>query len=170
MTANKQTDATAPVGTNDASPLTVLQRFRVIIRAAQKHSQWIEKQSGISGAQLWALQELSETDGLRIGELAERMALHQSTASNLLDRLEQMGLVRRERNHRDQRIVHVSLTPEGLKKLNSSPSPSRGLLPEALRQLAHEDLALLQKQLDRLLIEAKHLDDGFGMLPIPFAE
>lgn len=168
MTADKQTAAADRK--DGASPLTVLQRFRVLIRAAQKHSQWIEKQSGISGAQLWALQELSETQGLRIGELAERMALHQSTASNLLDRLEQMGLVRRERNQRDQRIVQVSLTPEGLRKLKSAPSPSRGLLPEALRQMEPDDLTLLQQQLDHLLRQAKDLDDGFGMLPVPFTE
>lgn len=169
MSADTQSKAAAESNTG-VTPLTVLQRFRVLIRAAQKHSQWIEKQSGISGAQLWALQELSETQGLRIGELAERMALHQSTASNLLDRLEQLGLVRRDRNHRDQRIVHVSLTADGLKKLNSAPSPSRGLLPEALRQMADGDLALLQQQLDRLLMQAKDLDEGFGMLPMPFNE
>lgn len=170
MTTTKQSKATSPANRSGVSPLTVLQRFRVLIRAAQKHSQWIEKQSGISGAQLWALQELSETQGLRIGELAERMALHQSTASNLLDRLEQMGLVRRDRNHRDQRIVHVSVTPEGLRKLKSAPSPSRGLLPEALRQMDADDLAVLQQQLDRLLGHAKEMDVGFGMLPIPFTE
>ena len=39
-----------------ASPLSVLQRFRILIRTAQRHSQWIERQSGVTGAQLWALQ------------------------------------------------------------------------------------------------------------------
>ena len=170
MPANKPSRNAAIEPEPGISPLTVLQRFRVLIRAAQKHSQWIEKQSGISGAQLWALQELAETQGLRIGELAERMALHQSTASNMLDRLEQLGLIRRDRNHRDQRIVHVTLTPEGAKKLKTAPTPTRGLLPEALRQMSATDLALLQQQLDRLLINAKDLDDGFGMLPLPFNE
>ena len=77
-----------------ASPLSVLQRFRILIRTAQRHSQWIERQSGVTGAQLWALQELREANGLRVGELANRMALHQSTTSNLVDRLESSGLVR----------------------------------------------------------------------------
>jgi hypothetical protein len=45
------------------TPLSVLQRFRVLIRTAQRHSQWIERQSGVTGAQLWALQELAEAPG-----------------------------------------------------------------------------------------------------------
>ena len=90
-----------------ASPLSVLQRFRILIRTAQRHSQWIERQSGVTGAQLWALQELREAPGLRVGELANRMALHQSTTSNMVDRLETSGLIRKERTSADQRVVRL---------------------------------------------------------------
>lgn len=65
------------VSREGVSPLSVLQRFRVLIRTAQRHSQWIERQSGVTGAQLWVLQELLDLPGLRVGELARRMALHQ---------------------------------------------------------------------------------------------
>ena len=97
-----------------ATPLSVLQRFRILIRTAQRHSQWIERQSGVTGAQLWALQELAEVPGLRVGELANRMALHQSTASNMVDRLETAALIRKERTSADQRVVRLYLTDEGL--------------------------------------------------------
>lgn len=152
------------------TPLTVLQRFRILIRAAQKHSQWIEKQSGISGVQLWALQELAEAPGLRVGELAGRMALHQSTASNLVERLEQLGLARRERSSTDQRVVLLSVTDLGRATLAQAPAPARGLLPEALRHMAADDLQRLQAQLDVLLRQAQAMDEGFGMLPLPFNE
>jgi DNA-binding MarR family transcriptional regulator len=159
------TDASATI-----SPLSVLQRFRVLIRTAQRHSQWIERQSGITGAQLWALQELSEKPGLRVGELANLMALHQSTASNMIDKLESTGLVRKERTSADQRVVRLYLTDGGKELLTLAPSPARGVLPEALRQLPVEDLSRLQEDLDVLLRQIKEMDEGFGMQPLPFTE
>ncbi|WP_332672489.1 MarR family winged helix-turn-helix transcriptional regulator [Aromatoleum sp.] len=152
------------------SPLSVLQRFRVLIRTAQRHSQWIERQSGVTGAQLWALQELKEVSGLRVGELAGRMALHQSTASNMVDKLESAKLIRKERTSVDQRVVRLYLTDAGSDLLKRSPSPARGVLPEALRLLDEEALMRLQRELDVLLRQIKDLDEGFGMQPLPFTE
>lgn len=155
---------------SQVTPLSVLQRFRVLIRTAQRHSQWIERQSGVTGAQLWALQELAEVPGLRVGELANRMALHQSTASNMVDRLETAALIRKERTSADQRVVRLYLTEAGTALLARAPSPARGVLPEALRLLDPEALARLQGELDGLLLQILDLDEGFGMQPLPFTE
>lgn len=155
---------------SQVTPLSTLQRFRVLIRTAQRHSQWIERKSGITGAQLWALQELIEVPGLRVGELANRMALHQSTASNMVDRLETGGLIRKERTSADQRVVRLYLTAEGEAMLRRAPSPARGIVPEALRLLDPESLVRLQHELDVLLKQIKDLDEGFGMQPLPFTE
>src|SRR6478735_12244713 len=70
-----------------------LKKLRIIIRSAQRHSSWIEKQCGVTGAQLWLLEELRETPGLRVGQLADLMVMHQTTVSNLLDALEKRNLV-----------------------------------------------------------------------------
>jgi len=51
--------------------LDTLKKLRIVIRAAQRHSAWIEKQCGVSGAQLWIMQELDETPGLRVGKLLQ---------------------------------------------------------------------------------------------------
>lgn len=155
---------------SQVTPLSVLQRFRVLIRTAQRHSQWIERQSGVTGAQLLALQELAEAPGLRVGELANRMALHQSTASNMVDRLETAALIRKERTSADQRVVRLYLTDAGTALLGRAPSPARGVLPEALRLLDPEALGRLQGELDGLLLQIRDLDEGFGMQPLPFTE
>ena len=155
---------------SQVTPLSVLQRFRVLIRTAQRHSQWIERQSGVTGAQLWALQELAEAPGLRVGELANRMALHQSTASNMVDRLETAALIRKERTSAVQRVVRLYLTDAGTALLGRAPSPARGVLPEALRLLDPEALGRLQGELDGLLLQIRDLDEGFGMQPLPFTE
>jgi DNA-binding MarR family transcriptional regulator len=150
-----------------ATPLSVLQRFRVLIRTAQRHSHWIEKQSGVTGAQLWAMQELLESPGLRVGELAKRMALHQSTASNMIDKLESAGRLRKERQAADHRVVRLYLTEDGAALLAAAPSPARGILPEALRLMEEVALARLQGDLDALLAQIRQLDEGFGMQPLP---
>lgn len=68
--------------------LDILQKFRVIVRSAQKYSQKVEKILGVSGAQLWIMKEIDRKPGLRVGEIARLLAIHQTTASNLLDVLE----------------------------------------------------------------------------------
>ena len=68
--------------------LCVLQKRRVVIRAAQRHSQRVRRTSGVSGAQLWLLRDLAEAPGLRVGELAARLAAHQSTVGHMLEKLE----------------------------------------------------------------------------------
>lgn len=51
---------------------------------------------------------------MRVGALAEAMALPQSTISHQLQRLEARKLVRRSRKREDNRAVAVVLTPRGL--------------------------------------------------------
>ncbi len=166
--AENQGPAELPGTTSD--PLSLLIRFRVLIRTAQRHSQWIERQSGVTGAQLWALQELADDPGLRVGELAKRMALHQSTASNMVDKLDTLGLLRRERGSGDQRVVRLFPTPDGLALLARAPSPARGVLLEALRAMDTASIGQLREGLDALLTQIRDMDSGFGMQPMPFMD
>jgi len=148
--------------------LDILKKLRIVIRAAQQHSLWIEKQCGVNGAQLWIIQELHETDGLRVGELAKKLAIHQTTTSNLLDSLEKRGYVSKARDQNDQRVVRVTLTEEGAALLMRAPKPARGLLPEALLQLDAESAENLDSGLQGLLSSIEVLDEGFAFLPLPF--
>jgi MarR family transcriptional regulator, organic hydroperoxide resistance regulator len=170
MTTTQDEAAARSPKNSPASPLSVLQRFRILIRTAQRHSHWIEKQSGVTGAQLWAMQELQDSPGLRVGELAKRMALHQSTASNMIDKLESAGLLGKQRQVSDNRVVRLHLTEAGGKLLAGAPSPARGILPEALRLMDEAALGRLQVDLDELLTHVRHLDEGFGMQALPFTE
>lgn len=154
---------------SDLAHLAILQKLRIVIRAAQRHSGWIEKQCGVTGTQLWMMQELHEKPGLRVGEIAARIAIHQTTASNLLDALEKRGYVIKARDAKDQRAVRLSLTEGGERLLAEAPKPARGLLPESLRQLDAENLAQLDQGLTGLLDRIGAMDDeGLGLLPMPF--
>lgn len=148
--------------------LDILQKLRIVIRSAQRHSLWIEKQCGVSGAQLWIMQELYDQPGVRVGELAAKLAIHQTTASNLVDALRKRGYVLKTRDSGDQRVVNLRLSDEGTKALIKAPKPARGLLPEAILHLNEESLRQLDQGLQGLLKSIDKLDEEFGMLPLPF--
>ena len=56
---------------------------------------------------------LWERDGLTVSELGERLLLDSGTLTPLLKRLEQAGLIVRERRQSDERQVEVGLTRSG---------------------------------------------------------
>lgn len=62
---------------------------------------------------LRALAVLSDGDGLRVGELGDRVGIDDTTASRLADRLEAAGLVERRPDPRDRRAAVVALTRQG---------------------------------------------------------
>ena len=84
-----------------------------LVRTIQAGMQNVEGSHGLSGSQLWTLWLISAQPGLRVTELAEMQHIHPSTASNLLDKLETRGLVRRERRDTDSRVVRLYLTDAG---------------------------------------------------------
>lgn len=150
-------------------PHEALKRFRLIIRAAQQHSQWVESRCGITSAKLWIMAEIVANPGQRVGDIAAAMAVHQSTISNLLLKLEKKSLIRRERCKDDQRVVRLYPTEAGLELVASAPKPLRGLLQNALFELPEEMLVALTQNLDAL-IEAMHIRDREAALePLPLS-
>jgi DNA-binding MarR family transcriptional regulator len=88
---------------------------------------------------------------MKVSELAQALSIHASTASNLLDKIEKSGLVRRERNSADQRVVQLYLTAAGEKALENAPQPLTGILTHALGQLSDDALARLNQDLSALI-------------------
>lgn len=135
------------------SVLDTLAKFRLVINSTKRHYKWIEQQTGVNGALVWALWELHQSPGLKVSEIADAMAIHQSTASNLLDKLQDKGLVKRDRSTDDQRVVRLFLTRSGKALIARVPQPARGLLQEALFKLPSDSLQTLNRLLEQLLGE-----------------
>lgn len=73
---------------------------------------------GITYPQYLVLSVLGETDDASVGAIAQRLALESSTITPLVKRLEQAGLVARQRSTVDERQVRVRLTETGRGLLN----------------------------------------------------
>lgn len=131
--------------------LETLKLFRIIFKSANRHFHEIEKLAGIGGASLWALAEIAENEKLTVTDLAKNMSIHQSTASNLLDKLELQGYISRIRSAHDRRVVYLQSTDQGREILKRAPLPHRGILPDALLRLDPAKLAALHGQLIELV-------------------
>lgn len=142
--------------------------LRVIIRAAQRHSSLIEQHCGVSGAQLWVLQEVHERPGLRIRDVAERLAIQQATASNLVDGLVKKACIDKLRDPDDLRATKLVLTKHGKTVLECAPVHQKGLLPDALAKLNDDQLLHLVKGLHALLLTIDDQDYSTALMPLPF--
>jgi DNA-binding MarR family transcriptional regulator len=67
----------------------------------------------VSVSQCYALEAVARTGPLTMNDLAGRLYLDKSTASRLVDGLEQKGYVARERDASDRRIVRLRVTAPG---------------------------------------------------------
>ena len=131
--------------------LEVLTQFRVVVSNLKKHYHDIETTTGVSGTQLWALIAIAQQPGITVGMLARELAIHQSTASNLLDRLNELGYIARAREGADQRVVSLYLTDAGNGIVRKAPQPAMGLLQNALLSLPQDRVAGLHDHLEELL-------------------
>lgn len=148
--------------------LDVLKKFRIVVRAAQRHSAWVEKQCGISGAQLWVMQEVHDAPGSRVGEIAGKLAIHQTTMSNLLNGLVRQGYIVKSRDAHDQRAVRLMLSEKGNQLLDQAPKPAKGFLPEALLQMDASALLELDRGLGHLMQSIDSMDEEYGLQPLSF--
>jgi DNA-binding MarR family transcriptional regulator len=73
-----------------------------------------------------------------VSELCERLQLAQSTVTELVQRAEEAGLLRRDAAEDDGRVAHLTLTREGERRLAAvhvDLRPEREALAEVLRHL-----------------------------------
>ena len=147
------------------SAAQALRQFRVLFNSVRTHFRQVEKETGLGGAQVWALSLIQKNPGLGVGEVAAGMDIHQSTASNLIKGLLKKQLITLNKSAIDKRVVELRVTPEGKKALKKMPGPFEGVLPEALRRLDDTALFNLNRELAKLvrLLEA---DEGAGNIPL----
>lgn len=159
------THSKAQASLKDDHAAQVLRQFRLIFNTVRRHFQSMEKKSGMGGAQTWALSLVAQQPGLGVSQLAERMDVHQSTASNLIRALIKSGHVHSEKSAHDKRVVELYVLPEGLKLLKKIPGPFAGVLPHALQHLDEVTLIQLEKNLAEL-INRLEVDENAARTPI----
>ena len=125
--------------------------MRRITKGLHEFSKAVDREFGVTGPQLWALRSIEETGGCSAGDLADRLCVHPSTITGVIQRLEEKRLIDRARQADDRRAVTLTLTAAGKKLLARAPFPAQGQLVRSLRKRGVEDLATLRRILEGLV-------------------
>lgn len=147
------------------SPQKVLRRFRVVFNAVRTHFRQMEKQVGLGGAQVWALSVIKAHPNIGMGDVAQHLQIHQSTASNLIKALLKKELISMEKAEDDRRNVRLKILPAGSRMLKKVAGPFEGVLPDALAQLDEAALTRLDQDLGQL-IQILKADESAAEMPL----
>ncbi len=82
--------------------------------------------------------------------IAGEMVTRVPDVTRILDRLEASGYVERQRSDTDRRVVLVSITQQGLEKLDTLEEPVRDLHKKQLGHMPASDLGLLSELHERV--------------------
>ena len=131
----------------------ILIKIRQIVRSINLESKKIQKEYGVSIPQILCLNYLHESENFHSTQSKIRKFLHlnASTASGIINRLENKGLVARLPKTGDKRVVTIALTSKGDKLLNKIPALLHEQLSEKLQKLDAHTLEQTQKSLELLV-------------------
>ncbi|RNC71841.1 MAG: MarR family transcriptional regulator [Desulfuromonadales bacterium] len=144
---------------SDRMVAEIMDNIRRVFQVVNEQSKQVERETGLTGPQVWAIKVISEHGPVRVSDLAMKMYLHPATVGGILDRLEKRGLISRNRSTEDRRVVEVSLTDEGRSLVEHSPEVASNKITHGLESLENEELSVIHRGLDRLavILDAKGL-------------
>jgi DNA-binding MarR family transcriptional regulator len=113
----------------------------------------IERESGVGGMKWFLLTVLGRRDGLSQGEFTQEYELDPSRVTRTAQSLEADGLIRRERDVDDNRVMRMYLTEQGSEVLDRLPEINEQLRRRVHSVLSEEEFEELRRMLG-LLAEA----------------
>jgi MarR family transcriptional regulator, organic hydroperoxide resistance regulator len=113
----------------------------------------IERESGVGGMKWFLLTVLGRRDGLSQGEFTQEYEMDPSRVTRTAQSLEADGLIRRERDVEDNRVMRMYLTEEGIGVLDRLPEINNQLRRRVHSVLSEEEFEELRRMLG-LLAEA----------------
>lgn len=145
-------ETTQQNGTGMIEPLFIhlTKRLRVIARAFNKYSKYLQEHHSITIPQIICLREVHEHGPLTLGALTRIVSLNNSTVSGIVDRLEKQELLQRVRTSSDRRQIHLQMTEKGVLFLTDIPTPVPERFIEGMKHYSDEEV-------DRIVWAVDHL-------------
>ena len=135
-----------------------LDAFRRIVQALRLGREG--RAPGVSGAQLFALQQIADHPDASVNDIAARTFTHQSSVSVVIQRLVEAGLVIKVPARDDRRRTRLTLTAKGRRALARVPGTVQEDLVSAISHLPASDrraLARLMTAVARAVAPAEKL-------------
>jgi len=111
-------------------------RLLAIMRLGRQHARQLAHDQGMRPQEHSVLRYLMENGDATIGQLQGYLHNSPSTTSALMAKLADANLVTRQRSLEDNRVVIVSLTPEGKERAQNTPLAGYPLLRRQLATLS----------------------------------
>ncbi len=106
-----------------------------------------EREVGLSAATWFLLKMLIEEDGVSQGEVSEKFEVDPSRITRLAQKLEREGLLRRERDPEDGRVVRLRATEEGRRLIESRQGRREGFEERIRQGFRQEELTEFRRML-----------------------
>jgi DNA-binding MarR family transcriptional regulator len=131
--------------------------FLALLKAADalgQEAEQLTRTANLTGTQYNVLRILrgAGPEGLACRGIGERMITHDPDITRLLDRMERRGLITRERQQDDRRVVKTRITPQGLQVLKPLDQPMRELHKRQFRHMAGRRLKTLSGLLEEIRV------------------
>jgi DNA-binding MarR family transcriptional regulator len=108
----------------------------------------------MTAQQFWLLRQLRRRGSSRVGDLALALGIAQSSLTSASQRLAAAGLLTRERDALDERVVRLTLTADGAERVDAWRAQRRETLTALLSSLDPTQQRQLTELLERLLAHA----------------
>lgn len=115
-----------------------------------------EYEDNLSHQAIRILQIVSREKDITIGKVATELSLSHNTVSEHIKRLIQKGFIVKERNKKDERVVNLTLTIEGIEGLEKHTLLDKEKIKILESQLSKEEQQLIEKAFSLLAKEAKY--------------
>ena len=146
----------------------VLKHFREIYIQAKSELKDNVKKTGLSGSQLWIMQQIYNFNGISNTELAKNLTLHVSTCSILVNKLIKKGLVEKTRSSTDERKIVLTITSKGKQLMAKAPKSPEAAIPSTLKKLNIEELEELNTVLTKFARKMKVLNKVYKDIPLDY--
>jgi DNA-binding MarR family transcriptional regulator len=103
---------------------------------------------------------LWQNDGISIQELAKKTQLGKSTLTSMLDRLEAMGYIRRQRSDQDRRKIFIFRTPKDRMMEKQYVELSEAMTELWYKGFSPEDIGAFEAYLRRILDNVAEFEAG----------
>ena len=121
-----------------------------LMRLSRQYARTVIDQQGIKPRDMSVLLFISEQDVVTVSQVQHFIHHSPSTTSTLIANLEEAGFVTRTRSQTDNRVVLVSLTPEGHDLVNKTPLGGLPLLRRELQTLPADRLLEMYSVLEEI--------------------
>lgn len=155
MNVSGETDRTVEPGAGASGRVEAEEHVFTLLRGVQRefrrHLLELAGDPGcpfpLAGPGLLLLQEICEHPGVTVNEVARLTGLPKSRVSMLMSGLADQGVVRKDSDSHDSRLVRLSITPEGFGRVAEWSALAQRAMGHLLQPCSDGDLAVVAEGL-----------------------